>query len=169
MTFLLQMAGEAGTGKSTLARAVGRSTGALVIDKDDVTGPLIDEGALRPGEGGPGYAVVFRLTESAFEQGFSVILDNPAFWQSILNRGKDLASRHEADYRVVRCHCPDREVQMLRLQGQGRQTGQPRSWAELEASISRPDVMLVPNEPHLDVDTTQSLEACVSQVLEYIR
>ena len=168
MTFLLQMAGEAGTGKSTLARAVGKSTGALVIDKDDVTGPLIDEGALRAGEGGPGYAVVFRLAESAFEQGFSVILDNPAFWQSILDRGKDLASRHEADYRVVKCHCPDRAEQALRLQAAGRQTGQPRSQVELDASMSRPGVMLELSEPHLEVNTTQAVEVCVAQVLEYL-
>jgi len=168
MTFLLQMAGEAGTGKSTLTRVVGRLTGALVIDKDDITGPLIDEGALRAGEGGPGYAVVFRLTESALEQGFSVILDNPAFWQSVLDRDKDLAERHKVAYRLVKCRCPDRETQELRLRGQGRQMGQPWSRPELDASISRPGDVLVPSEPHIEVDTTQPLDVCGRQVLEYL-
>ncbi len=168
MTFLLQMAGESGTGKSTLARAVGRSTGALVIDKDDITGPLIDEDVLQVGAGGPGYAVLFKLAESALEQGFDVILDSPAFWQAVLDRGKDLTARYEADYRLVKCYCPDRNQQELRLQGRSRQTGQPRSRAEVEDSLSRPGVMLVPSAPHLEVDTTQPLDACVRQVLEYL-
>jgi predicted kinase len=168
MTFVLQMAGESGSGKSTVARAVGKATGAVVIDKDDITGPLIEEGVLEPGGGGPGYAVVFRLAETAMEQGFSVILDNPGFWEAIIDRGRQLAERHDAAYRVVRCHCPDRDAQKTRLSGPGRQAGQPQNLAELEASISRPGVMLVPKEPHLEVDTTRPLETCVAQVLEYL-
>ena len=49
--FLLQMAGESGTGKSTLARAVGCETGAVVIDKDVIKSRLLEGDLGRPRAG----------------------------------------------------------------------------------------------------------------------
>ena len=43
--FLLQMAGDSGTGKSTLALSIGRATGAVVLDKDVVQTALLEDGS----------------------------------------------------------------------------------------------------------------------------
>jgi len=165
--FLLQMHGESGAGKSTLALAVGETTGAVVINKDHITGPLIEEGVLQLGAG-PGFAVFYTLAESLLSQGFSVVLDSGCFWQAILDRGHSLASQFDVDYRLVECCCPDSAEQEARLKTRSRFVGQPASRTELNASLSRPGVLLEIAEPHLVVDTTQPLQACVDQVLGYL-
>jgi len=166
--FLLQMAGESGAGKSTLARAVGETTGAIVLDKDLIYGPLIEEGVLQMGMGGPSYAVLFKLTDSILRQGFSVILDSGAFWDTIIQRGRQLSAMHGADYFIVEVQCADLAEQARRLASRIGQVSQPRSLPELQASLSRPGVLVTVAEPHLDVDTTQPLQVCLRQVLEYI-
>ena len=166
--FLLQMAGESAAGKSTLALAVGEATGAVVLDKDLIYGPLIEEGVLQMGMGGPSYAVLFKLAESFLAQGFSVVVDSGAFWNTIVERGQTVAARAGVRYHIVECRCFDAEEQERRLTTRTGEVSQPRSRAELHTSLSRPGVILTVAEPHLDVDTTQPLDVCVHQVLEYI-
>src|SRR5688572_17004623 len=166
--FLLQMAGESGAGKSTLALAVGQATGAVVLDKDLIYGPLIEEGVLQMGMGGPSYAVLFKLAESVLAQGFSVVVDSGAFWTPIIERGQAVATRARVRYDIVECRCIDAEEQERRLITRTGEVSQPRSRAELHTSLSRPGVLLSVAEPHLNVDTTQPLEKCVRQVLEYL-
>ena len=43
--FLLQMAGMAGSGKSALARLIGRSTKAVMLDKDVLKTAALEAGA----------------------------------------------------------------------------------------------------------------------------
>jgi predicted kinase len=164
--FLMQMAGESGSGKSTLALAAGKATGAVPLDKDRITGPLIEEGVLQLDSGPGGF---FTLAESFLAQGFSVVLDSACFWQSVLDRGRSLARRFEVDYRVIECSCPDEQEQDGRLAGRARFDGQPASRAELAASLSRPGVMLAIPERHLSVGTTRPLGQCLEEVLEYLR
>ena len=166
--FILQMAGESGAGKSTLALAVGEATGAVVLDKDLIYGPLIDEGVLRMGMGGPSYAVLFKMADSILSQRLSLILDSGAFWPTIIERGQMIAERRDARYFIVECQCPDTDEQEKRLTTRTGEVSQPRSRAQMEASLSRPGVLLTVKEPHLDVDTTKPLEICVRRVLEYI-
>jgi predicted kinase len=163
------MAGESGAGKSTLARAVGEATGAVVLDKDLIYGPLIEEGVLKLGMGGPSYAVLFALAESILAQGFSVVVDSGAFWTPIIERGQAVSASAGVRYHIVACRCADAEEQERRLTTRTGEVSQPRSRAELLTALSRPGVLLTVSEPHLDVDTTEPLDVCVRQVLEYIR
>ena len=162
------MAGESGAGKSTLALAVGKATGAVVLDKDCITGPLIEEGVVEPGAG-PGYSVFFTLAESFLQQGFSVVLDSACLWPSIMERGQVLARQFSICYRIVECSCPDQGVQEARLKGRKHFAGQPESRSDLTASLARPGVMLAIQAPHLSVDTTRPLGECLEDVLEYLR
>ena len=96
--FLLQMAGDSGTGKSTLARAVSRVTGAVVLDKDVYKAAMLDDG-LGEAAAGQAYVVLFATAGILLEQGHSVILDSAAYFTSIRDRGLELAGRHGAAYR----------------------------------------------------------------------
>ena len=163
------MAGESGAGKSTLALAVGRATGAIVLDKDVVAAPLSEhEGLTPPQAGAYAYAILFPLVESLLAQGLSVVLDSASFWQSIPQRGREIASSQAVAYRIVECVCVDQTLQEERLRSRVRLVTQPASGAELAESMSRTGVMLALAEAHLEVDTTQPLETCVERVLEYL-
>jgi predicted kinase len=162
------MHGESGTGKSTLALAVGRATGAVVLDKDYIKGPLAAGGIEDSLAGGLAYDIFWLLAASMLEQGFDVVLDSPVFWPRIAERGRALAAAAGAGYFVVECRCDDNAEQERRLTSRSRQASQPGSRAELAVALARPGVVRALSEPHLRVDTTRSLEECLAQVLGYI-
>ena len=166
--FLLQMHGESGAGKSTLALAVGEATGAVVLDKDRIKGPLVEGGIEDTLAGGLTYDAVWLLVQSFLAQDFSVVLDSPAFWPGIVERGRALAAEAGAAYYLVECCCDDSAEQERRLAGRERYASQPASRAALAVALSRPGVIRELTHPHLTVDTLQPLDGCVAQVLRYI-
>jgi predicted kinase len=166
--FLLQMHGESGAGKSTLALAVGRATGAVVLDKDRIKGPLVEGGLEDTLAGGLTYDVVWLLVQSFLAQGFSVVLDSTAYWPGILDRGRSQAEEAGVAYRVVECRCEDFDEQERRLTSRRRFASQPASRAALAVALARPGVVQELSQAHLTVDTTRPLDACVEQVLRYV-
>ena len=165
--FLVQMAGESGTGKSTIARAVGRCTGAVVLDKDFIKAPLQDQG-LADGEAGRyAYAVFFSIAGSLLDQGHSVILDSPAFYPSIVEHGRDLAAEFGLNYYLIECHCSDAAVHDLRLRTRDRLISQPFLLTQVIEQRARPGIVEI-GEPHLLLDTAEQLEICLEKALEYL-
>ena len=61
--FLLQMAGAPGSGKSALARLIGRCTDAVVIDKDVLKTAALEAGADDTLAGGIAYEAFFALAD----------------------------------------------------------------------------------------------------------
>ena len=155
-------------GKSTLALAVGNATGAVVLDKDRIKAPLLEGGLEDTLAGGLAYDVFFLLAESLLDQGYSVVLDSPVFWPRIIEKGRGLASQAGVDYHIVECGCHDRGEQERRLTSRERLVSQPASRAALAIALGRPGVVRTLDAPHLEVDTTQPLAACLAQVLRYI-
>ena len=92
--FLLQMTGEPGSGKSTLAKAIGRETGAIVIDKDIIKSRILDGDEFGLDElpeliAAPlHHALVFDLAGAFLSQGFSVVIDGAAFFPQVRTRGR---------------------------------------------------------------------------------
>ena len=164
--FLLQMAGEAGTGKSSLARAIGQANGAVVLDKDYFKAPLLEEGLSEELAAGLAYAVFFSLAGSLLRQGHSLILDSPAFYPSIPARGALLAEEVGATYRLIECRCPA-ESQEQRLNQRQGLASQPASRAAKVASMLKPEITPL-IEPHLTIDTSKPLDVCLEQALRYL-
>jgi predicted kinase len=161
------MAGESGTGKSTLARAIGRRTGAVVLDKDWIKAALLDEGLEEAVANGAAYAVLFELAHRQLENGHSVIIDSPAAFPSIPVRGHDAAAEFDSDYYLIECHCSDASVHDRRLRTRDRRDFQPATLSQVIEQRSRPNVLAI-QEPHLLVDTAQPLEVCLEKALEYL-
>ena len=167
--FLLQMHGESGAGKSTLALAVGGTTGAVVIDKDRIKGPLIEGGLEDTRAGGLTYDVLWLLAQTLLGQGFSVVLDSPAFWAGIPEHGRALAEEAGVGYYIVECRCDDESEQERRLLARPRFAAQPANRAALAIALARPGVLRELAAPHLTVDTTRPLDDCLVEVLEYLK
>jgi predicted kinase len=166
--FLLQMAGHSGTGKSTLARAIARETGAALLDKD-----VIMAGAMRAGVDNvlaaqAAYEVGWGLARSSLSVGQSVILDNAAYFVSIREKGDEIAREFGARYYIIECILRDQREQEARLAARTRSHSlQPTSLDGFDRYYSRAGTAPI-SEPHLEIDTGQPLPICVEEALAYI-
>jgi predicted kinase len=164
--FLLQMAGEPACGKSTLARAIGGATGAVVIDKDVIMSAAMNSGVERQIAGGLAYEVGFDLARSFLLTGHSVIHDSPAFFISIREKGARVAAECGAKYAIIECVLSNRDEQALRLAGRTGLVSQP---VELESFYygARAGTAAL-TEPHLTVDTSMSMTYVLARALWYL-
>lgn len=171
---LIVMTGLPGSGKSTIAEAVGRALNIPVFAKDWLEATLT-RSRLCPHPDTPektvGYAAYDLLTTLAERQlqlGQRAILDSVASIQTMRDEWRSLAHQYGAEWRVVECICSDEAVHQARLAH--RQRNIP-GWHELEwAEVERVRGYYAPwTEPYLIVDTLMPLAYNIEQVLAYIR
>lgn len=122
---VVQMHGESGAGKSTIARGLGRHLSAVVLDKDLFKNPghLLE----LPGSvcGPYAYEALFSVATDVLVQGWSVVIDSPAWWSEIEHRGRRIAEHHGARYVMVEVRCDDRAELARRLASRTALAWQP--------------------------------------------
>ncbi len=158
--FLLQMAGLPGSGKSALARLIGRCTGAVVIDKDVLKTAALEAGAEESVAAQAAYEAFFGLADHLLGQGHGVILDSPSFYETIPEKGSAIAAGRQAPYYFIECLCPDRDELARRLKDRPRLASQPD---DIEGKET-----VAPAGAYLQVDTTQPIERCLELTLDYL-
>ena len=132
---LIVFSGLPGTGKSSLAEAMGKDLGIPVFAKDWLEATL-HRSDLKPTReekslGCAGYELLTTLAERQLMLGQSVILDSVAASQTIRSAWRQLSDRYEANWRVIECICSDEPLHCTRLSR--RKRGIP-GWHELEWS-----------------------------------
>lgn len=165
MAIVVQMHGEPGSGKSTVARAVGVRLGAVVLDKDVVKAAIMRALSIDTANAGPAaYEVYFDLARSLAMQGHSLILDNPAYWPLVQRRSRQIADEAHAAYAMIECVCNDRAVLVDRLATRDAMPSQPREpyRFDLVEGIREPSC------ERLVLDTLRPLDAIVDEALAYI-
>lgn len=163
--FLVQMHGEPGSGKSTLALAIGRELPAVVLDKDLISSGLLRTG-LAKGSAGPGsYEALWALTRSLLEQGYSVIVDSPAYWPVIEERGRGIARALGARYAMAETRCDDRTELARRLQTRERLESQPHEIVDWGAQAG----IATPTCERLILDATRPPAELAAEALAYLR
>jgi predicted kinase len=115
MSVLVLLRGRAGTGKTTVADALGRALRAAVIDKDDVK-DVLDARYRDEHVGGLTYEVMLRVVERCLAAGTSVVCDSPLTYPDLYGRALAMAERHGAEVRVIRTVCTDRDEWRRRLE-----------------------------------------------------
>src|SRR5688500_17182817 len=97
------MAGLTGSGKTALSRAIGRATGAAVIDKDVIMGAAQRFG-IEPLQTGPlAYEIGWGVARSMLSNRLSVVLDYPASFVAIRETGACIARETCAAYYIIEC------------------------------------------------------------------
>ena len=157
------MAGAPGSGKSALARLIGKRTGAVVIDKDVLKTAALEAGAEESLAGPAAYEAFFALADHLLGQGLNVVLDSPSFWETIPAKGSAVAERRCVPYYFIECICPDWEELARRLNERPRLRSHPG-----EEALDVPSQTIAPPGPYLRIDTTQPIERCLALALEYL-
>jgi hypothetical protein len=163
---LIVFTGLPGTGKSSLAEAVGRRLGVPFFAKDWIEATLRrcgmgDDEASTRSSGYVSYELLTTLAARQLATGQSVILDSVASFERIRSQWRGLAERYGAEWRVVECICTDEALHRERLTG--RQRGIP-GWHELDWSqVERVKDYFEPwDEDRLVVDTAKTLARSLS-------
>ena len=130
---LIIFSGLPGTGKSTLAEAIGKALGIPVFAKDWLEGTLL-RSSLKPAieEKPLGFAAYELLTVLAERQlvlGQSAILDSVAGTETIRSTWRQLSRQYGADWRVIECLCSDEDLHRSQLKVRKRNIP---GWYELE-------------------------------------
>ena len=167
---LIVFSGLPGTGKSTLAEAVGRYFGTPVFAKDWLEASLLQSGVKSTDEnrslGHAGYELLTVLAKRQLLLGQSVILDSVAATKTIRAEWRKLAKRYQADWRVIECICSDESLHQARLKIRRRRIP---GWHELEWSeVERVKKYYAPwRVKRLTLDMANRFEENLSRALAY--
>lgn len=118
--FLLQMAGQSGMGKSTLAGHLAAQTGAAVLDLDVMKSTALDADLEWEVAGRLAYELSWSLADSLLRQGLSVILDSPCRFERIIAETTRIAQRRNAGYCFIECVMADTDELRRRLRSRPR-------------------------------------------------
>jgi len=158
---IVQMHGGPGTGKSTLARLLGEQLPAIIIEMDLITQALSNQGI----EGDKIFATYYaaqNLAGSMVDQGYSTIIDGPAYREGVVEHSRRISTQRGARWAMIECVCDNEAVLRTRLA--------QRSALPLQA---REPVLLPPSlisaGRHLVLDTVRPLDECAAQALSWLR
>jgi predicted kinase len=162
---VVQMHGESGSGKSTVARTLARAIGALVLDKDVVKAALLRSGIAEEQAAPAAYEVYWGIAASLLGQGCSLVLDTPAYWPIVQQRSRETAAAAGAAYAMVECVCSDRPELERRLATRTALESQPRA----PFDFTSVEGIVPPTCERVVLDTTRPLAECVRDAVNYVR
>ena len=167
---LIALKGFAGTGKSTLGRALSRHLGCPLIDKDDIKDIL--DGSV-PDAGGLAYEIMFSVARRQLLQGFSVVCDSPLSFHTLYNTAHRLATETGAQLAVIECRCSDEGLWRERINARKalalhshHQTDWVSFQTERRRTVEQTEYEIA--APHLVVDTGRPLPELLAQVASWL-
>lgn len=167
---LIAFKGHPGSGKSAVARALGRRLGIPVIDKDDIKDVL---GGVCENAGGLAYTAMFNIARRQLLHGLSVICDSPLSEIGGYTMACVVAHDTAARLVVIECACSSLEEWRRRIEKRSElrlPAHHVTSWIDLEEHLRRrAETSNYPiGEPHLLVDTVAPLEEVVQRILTWL-
>jgi len=175
---LLITVGLAGSGKTTLSRALSKRLGLTILSSDIVRKQLasvpvnehrfeeMDSGIYSPEFSRRTYDTLFSTARSVLEQCYPVILDASFIRAEDRRQARALAEETGADYFVIECSLdPDTTRQRLNQRLNERSVSDGR-WEIYQAQKLKFDpVTEVPGNRHFVVHTAEPLESQLSQII----
>jgi predicted kinase len=166
---LIALAGLQGAGKSTFARALGRSLGAPVLSVDPIEAALFRAGIDRMQPTGlAAYVVAAALAERQIEIGLTTIIDASNYVEPGRQMWRDLAARRGVTLRWIEVVCSDEVVHSARLAARGVDLPDfyAVTWADVERRVAETQAW---NDDRLLIDSMAPEETNLSKAMTYIR
>ena len=167
---LIIFSGLPGTGKSTLAEAVGHYLVFPVFAKDWLEASLLQSGLTSTDKtrslGYASYELLTLLAKRQLMLGQSVILDSVAATRSIRSEWGRLAKRYQVERRVIECVCSNEMMHRARLKVRRRRIP---GWHELEWSeVERVKRYYLPwRQAHLTLDMANPFKVNFARAIAY--
>ncbi|HZP57364.1 MAG TPA: ATP-binding protein [Dehalococcoidia bacterium] len=165
MPVVVQMHGEPGSGKSTVARALAHRIGAVVLDKDVIKSALLRAGLDEARAAPAAYEAYFDLARMLVRQGAAVVLDNPVFWPRVEEQWLALAALAGSPPLLIECVCADRGELRRRLAAREALASQPREPLDLARHAGAAPTAF---QPRLALDTLRPLAPLVDEAVAYV-
>lgn len=184
----IQMSGVPGSGKTTVANAIAKHIGAVVVDHDVTKSALLNPAISVSNPGHASYLVLDAIARSLLQQGFSVIFDSPCFYDDLLKRGQTLAAEAGATYAYIECvlndltqldqrlrHRVETDTnypsQVTSVYGALENRADGSGKAAINADVFRDWIanMKRPDSAYCVLDTSQPVDACINNALTYLQ
>ena len=173
-TFLCQMSGIPGTGKSTLARHICKMTNAVLLDSDVVKSSIMNslDNIDFKFAGKVAYEMIYALADSNLQIGNSVVIDSPCRYDMIIAQGTSIAQKHNVPYKFIECRL---ELEHLPELNRRRTTREILPSQRVNVPINENEFFEGVNSlirpagyEYLIVDTTHDIETYIKKVADYI-
>jgi predicted kinase len=150
------MVGLPGTGKSSLARFVGKKLKGVVLDKDVIKSALLERGEEDWNRSGSlAYTILRDLVQEILGQGFDVVVDSPGHYLRFQQEMAMLAVNACTRFKVIECICEDEAKRRKKFERRKKGDAMPAQktdfdqvFDEVEREDFRPQGL-----PALQVDT----------------
>jgi predicted kinase len=165
---LIIVGGLPGTGKSTLAHAVGDRIGGVVLNRDVIEASLWRSGIGRELESRRVANDLIRaLADDLLGQSRPVILDAVFGPREQRNQLVAVATDRGVPHRLLECVCPDEVLHRSRIEGRvrGIEGWHELEWSDVQATRGRYEVW---DDDRLVLDATEPFEANLADALRYL-
>jgi predicted kinase len=165
---LIVLAGLPGAGKSTFAKALGRSLRAPVLSVDPIEAALFRAGIERgPSTGLAAYLVAATIAERQIELGLTTLIDASNYVEAARQTWRDLAAQQCVPLRWIEIACSDETAHRQRVEA--RKVDIRGFYAVTWADVLRRQMETEPwTDDRLILDTAAPIDASVARALAYL-
>jgi predicted kinase len=166
---LLVLSGLPGTGKSALARELGRRLRIAVFSADPIESAILRAGIAPSFETGlAAYLIIEALADAQLLLGQSAIVDAVNAVEPARDMWRRLAAGHGAALRIVECCCSDEALHRERLRDRHRGLAEGFREPTWDDVVRRRLEYTPWPEPHLVVDAVSPCEHNARRVLAWL-